>query len=89
MGIVDPKLVKKESKTLHRYILSLGQDIIFMAAREKCRPPKHIGLSQALHQKKQSRESVRKRYSELTYVGKKYSYLVMDSSSHKLWFTVK
>ena len=38
--------------------LSLGQDIIFMASRGKCKPPKHIGLSQALHQKTQSKDLV-------------------------------
>ena len=58
MDIVDPNLVKNESETLHRYTMSLGQDIIFMASRGKCKPPKHIGLSQALHQKTQSKDLV-------------------------------
>ena len=55
MDIVDPNLVKNESETLHRYTMSLGQDIIFMASRGKFKPPEHIGLSQALHQKTQSK----------------------------------
>ena len=58
MDIVDPNLVKNESGTLHRYTMSLGQDIIFVASIEKCKPPKHIGLSQALHQKTQSKDLV-------------------------------
>ena len=58
MDIVDPNLVKNESETLHRYTMSLGQDIIFMASRGKCKPPKHIGLSQAFHQKTQSKDLV-------------------------------
>ena len=36
--------------------MSLGQDIIFMASRGKCKLPKHIGLSQASHQKTQSKD---------------------------------
>ena len=48
MDIVDPNLVKNESETLHRYTMSLGQDIIFMASSGKCKSPKHVGFSQAL-----------------------------------------
>ena len=58
MNIVDPNLVTNESETLHRYTMSLGQDIIFMASRGKCKPPKHIGLNQALHQKTHSKDLV-------------------------------
>ena len=38
--------------------MSLGQDIIFMASRGKCKPPKHIGLNQTLHQKTKSKDLV-------------------------------
>ena len=58
MDIIDPNFVKNESETLHRYTMFLGQDIIFMASTGKCKLPKHIGLSQALHQKTQSKDLV-------------------------------
>ena len=57
MDIVDPNLVKNESETLHGYTMSLGQDIIFMASRGKCKPS-NLGLSQALHQKTRSKDLV-------------------------------
>jgi hypothetical protein len=43
---------------LHRYILSLGQDLTYMKSRGKSRMPKHVGLSVALHQMTQSKDVV-------------------------------
>ena len=71
--------------------MSLGQDIIFMTSRGKCKPPKHIGLSQALHQKTQSKDLVTpvNRFGhgvsceEVQRIDTCWSEIQMDSLFHK------
>ncbi len=50
--------IKVSNIQLHRQILSVCQDIIYIGSRGKCRTPKHVGLGIALHQLTQSRDAV-------------------------------
>ena len=47
--IISKNDIKEKNPTLHRYILSLGQDMLFMKSRGEIRTPKHVGLSITCH----------------------------------------
>ncbi|MES9881199.1 MAG: hypothetical protein ABW185_10000 [Sedimenticola sp.] len=50
--------IKETNPILHRHILSVCQDIAYIGSHGKCRTPKHVGLSIALHQMTQSHDVV-------------------------------
>ena len=50
--------VKESNPTLHRQILSVGQDLVYIASRGKCKTPKHVGQGVALHQMAQSKDVI-------------------------------
>ena len=56
--IVDRSLVRESNPTLHRYIMSISQDLIYMASTGKTKAPKHIGLSITCHKMTQSKEII-------------------------------
>ena len=43
--IISKNDIKDKNPSLHRYILFLGQDMLFMKSRGEIRTPKHVGLS--------------------------------------------
>ena len=57
--LIDKSSIRESNNTLHRYILSLGQDLVYMSSRGKTRMPKHIGLSVTCHKMTQSKDIIR------------------------------
>ena len=57
--LIDKSSIRESNNSLHRYILSLGQDLVYMSSRGKTRTPKHIGLSVTCHKMTQSKEVIR------------------------------
>ena len=49
----------RQNTPLHRQVLSLGQDLVYMSSSGKCRTPKHLGLGISLHQMTQSEAVVK------------------------------
>ena len=47
--------IRTSNTSLHRHVLSIGQDIIYMGKNGKTRTPKHIGMSIACHKITQSK----------------------------------
>ena len=43
--LIDKSSIRESNNSLHRYILFLEQDLVYMSSRGKTRTPKHIGLS--------------------------------------------
>ena len=56
--IVDRSLVRESNVILHRYIMSISQDLIYMASRGKTKTSKDIGLSITCHKMTQSKEII-------------------------------
>ena len=56
---IDKSSIRESNNSLHRYIMSLGQDLVYMSSRGKTRTPKHIGLSVTCHKMTQSKEVIR------------------------------
>ena len=56
--LIDKSSVRESRNSLHRYILSLGQDLFCMSSRRKTRTPKHVGLSVTCHKMTQSKEVI-------------------------------
>ena len=48
-SLVNKGDIRTSNTSLHRHVLSLGQDIIYMGKNGKTRTPKHIGMSIACH----------------------------------------
>ena len=57
--LIDKSSIRELNNSLHRYIMSLGQDLVCMSSRGKTRTPKHIGLSVTCHKMTQSKEVIR------------------------------
>ena len=57
--LIDKSSIRESNNSLHRYIMSLGQDLVYMSSRGKTRTPKHIGLSVTCHKMTQSKEVIR------------------------------
>ena len=55
---MDRSLVRESNPTLHRYIMSISQDLIYMASRGQTKTPKHIRLSITCHKMTQSKEII-------------------------------
>ena len=53
--IISKNDIKEKYPSLHRYILSLAQDMLFMKSRGEVRTPKHVGLSITCHKMTQSK----------------------------------
>ena len=53
--LIDKFFKRESNNSLHRYILSLGQDLVYMSSRGKTRTPKHVGLSVTCHKMTQSK----------------------------------
>ena len=51
--------LRRSNPSLHRHVLSLGQDIIYMAKGGKVRTPKHTGMSITCHEMTQSKTLIR------------------------------
>ena len=47
--IISKNDIKEKYPSLHRYILSLAQDMLFMKSRGEIGTPKHVGLSITCH----------------------------------------
>ena len=47
--------LRRSNPSLHRHVLSLGQDIIYMGKSGKVRTPEHTGMSITCHKMTQSR----------------------------------
>ena len=47
--------VKEDNPSLHRYTLSLAQDMLFMKSMGEVRAPKHVGMSISCHKMTQSK----------------------------------
>ena len=43
--LIDKSSIRESNNSLHRYILSLEQDLVYISSRGKTKTPKHIGLS--------------------------------------------
>ena len=56
--IVDRLLVRESNPTLHRYIMSSSQDVIYISSRGKTKTPEHIGLSVTCYKMTQSKEII-------------------------------
>ena len=57
---ICPKVdLRRSYPSLHRHVLSLGQDIIYMAKGGKVRTPKHTGKSITCHKMTQSKTLIR------------------------------
>ena len=50
--------VHAENPVIHRHVLSLSQDLLYMFSRGECKTPKHLGLGIAVHQLTQSKNIV-------------------------------
>ena len=50
--------VKEQNGTLHRHILSVGQDLVYIASKGKCKTPKHVSVGVAMHQMTQSKDVI-------------------------------
>ena len=59
IDVIDKSSIRESNNSLHSYILSLGQDLVYMSSRGKTRTPKHIGLSVTCHKMTQSKEVTR------------------------------
>ena len=57
--LIDKSSIRESNNNLHRYIMSLRQDLVYMLSRGKTRTPKHIGLSVTCHKMTQSKEVIR------------------------------
>ena len=57
-NLIDKSSIRESNNSLHRYILSLGQDLVYMSSRGKTITPKHIGLSVTCHKMTQSKEII-------------------------------
>ena len=44
--------------TLHRHVLAIAQDLMYIKSKGRCRTPKHLGLSVTIHQATQSEDLV-------------------------------
>ena len=53
--LIDKSSIRESNNSLHRYILSLGQDLVYMASKGKTGTPKHICLSVTCHKMTQSK----------------------------------
>ena len=53
--IISKNYIKEKYPSLHRYNLSLAQDMLFMKSRGEIRTPKHVGLSITCHKMTQSK----------------------------------
>ena len=53
--IISKNDIKEKYTSLHRYILSLAQDMLFMKSRGEIRTPKHVGLRITCHKMTQSK----------------------------------
>ena len=53
--IISKNDIKEKYPSLHGYILSLAQDMLFMKSRGEIRTPKHVGLSITCHKMTQSK----------------------------------
>ena len=53
--IISKNDIKEKYPSLHRYNLSLAQDMLFMKSRREIRTPKHVGLSITCHKMTQSK----------------------------------
>ena len=47
--LIDKSSIRESNNSLHRYIMSLGQDLVYMSSRGKTRTPKHVGPSVMCH----------------------------------------
>ena len=47
---IDKSQIRVQNSPLHRQVLSLGQDFVYLSSSGKCRTPKHLGLGISLHQ---------------------------------------
>ena len=56
--LIDKSSIRESNNSLHRYILSLGQDLVYMSSKGETRTPKHIGLSVRCHKMIQSKEVI-------------------------------
>ena len=56
---IDKSQIRVQNTPLHRQVLSLGQDLVYMSSSGKCRTPKHLGLGISLHQVTQSEAVVK------------------------------
>ena len=56
--LIDKSSVIESNNSLHSYILSLGQDLVYLLSRGKTKTPKHVGLSVTCHKMTQSKEVI-------------------------------
>ena len=56
--LIDKSSIRESNNSVHRYILSLGQDLVHMSSGGKTKTPKYIGLSVTCHKMTQSKEVI-------------------------------
>ena len=56
--LIDKSSIRESNISLHRYIMSLGQDLVYISSRGITRTPKYVGLSVTCHKMTQLKEVI-------------------------------